>query len=145
MCIVFHFTVNIQFCICLTGYKYILNVSRPCTTLTSLLGPTTLQLPDGGQHWTWRRGPVAPAAVAALERSHQPGMCKLSTLVLFRISLGGRRDKKRKGGKINNKDTNFKKNISHSLTTKLPGSHISLWTILVSKRRDNHALQTFIQ
>lgn len=100
MCIVFHFTVNIKFCICLTGYKYILNVSRPFTTLTSLLGPTTLQLPEGGQHWTRRRGPAAPAAVAALERSHQPGMCKLSTLVLFRISLGGGR-RGRKGREKN--------------------------------------------
>lgn len=125
--------------------KYILNGSRPFTTLTSLLGPTTLQLPVGGQHWTWRCGPAAPAAVAALERSHQPGMCKLSTLVLFRISLWEGQGGGRKGKKINNKDTNFKKNISHSLTTKLSGSHISLWTTLVSKRRDNLALQTFIQ
>lgn len=87
MCIVFHFTVNTKFCICLTGYKYILNVSRSFTTLTSLLGPATLQLLKAA---STGRGVLAlqlPAAAAALERSHQPAMCKLSTLVLFRISL----------------------------------------------------------
>lgn len=124
MCIVFHFTVNIKFCICLTGYKYILNVSKSFTTLTSFLGPTTLQLlkaASTGRGVPALQLPAAAAAAAApcsgrssLRRQQQlwkevtNQLCVNYRLLFFLEFPCTKKN-------INSKNTNLKKNISRSL------------------------------